>query len=727
MRILLLLALAFSLPASAALQVIVNVVPETCGNANGTAWAIPYGGTGPYTYAWTGPNGFTATIDSLTNLEAGTYEVTVTDALLATAVQSGIVDDLANLMEGYGGLFSALEPIIGYMGHACPGECNGAMLMIDDLQSGTGPMTYSFPNGANILGYEQPSGRPVYGGFCADDLVTYFMEDALGCTGTGYAYIATFNAGNYLQQSDVVGSCSGGMGGSALFDFQTQEFQQFIEVRLNGQLVQPGEDWSSNSVRFMNLAPGTYDLHATWPPAQCVQDLQFTIPDLGTECGTLTGISWYDPNSDCIRDAGEVGIPNSVLAIEPGGYFALTQYDGTFSMDLPDGNYTLEQADPTLLPICPAMQPVPFIIGSTPVNIELANGSSTELDLRTWLNGSRARPGFDHTLFAQVRNTTPQVSGPVSASLTYDPSMTYLEASPVPTSIVGNVLTWELPPFTSFEYAHVSVQFNIPVSTLLGTVLTSSFSATNTLTETDYTNNSNTEHVTVTGSYDPNDKTARTSTRASDELYFIDNDEYIDYTIRFQNTGTDPAFTVVITDTLSAELDMSSFQPGVCSHPCTVDFKAGRVVEWTFNDILLPDSNVNEAASHGLTSFRIKLNEPVLPGTVIENTANIYFDFNEPVITEPSVLVAEFSTEVQENGKEGLRLHPNPASDMLHVTSVQRMVGTRLLSTDGRVAQELRAQGTRQMLDVARLIAGIYILEVLREDGHRLRSTFVKN
>ncbi|MEZ4740291.1 MAG: hypothetical protein R2818_13265 [Flavobacteriales bacterium] len=60
----------------------------------------------------------------------------------------------------------------------------------------------------------------------------------------------------------------------------------------------------------------------------------------------------------------------------------------------------------------------------------------------------------------------------------------------------------------------------------------------------------------------------------------------------------------MITDTLSADYDMSSFQPGVCSHPCTLDFKAGRVVEWTFTDILLPDSNVNEAASHGLTSFR---------------------------------------------------------------------------------------------------------------------------
>ena len=126
--------------------------------------------------------------------------------------------------------------------------------------------------------------------------------------------------------------------------------------------------------------------------------------------------------------------------------------------------------------------------------------------------------------------------------------------------------------------------------------------------------------------------------------FFIDQDEWIDYVVRFQNTGTDTAFTVVITDTLAAELDMASFQQGLASHAFEVEFKPGRVVEWTFSDILLPDSNVNEPASHGLVKLRIKPVQPVLAGSVIENVANIYFDFNDPVITDPSMLVAEFST-----------------------------------------------------------------------------------
>ncbi len=48
--------------------------------------SLPSGGTAPYTYAWTGPNGFTSTTEDLQNLLAGTYQVTVTDANLCTAL-----------------------------------------------------------------------------------------------------------------------------------------------------------------------------------------------------------------------------------------------------------------------------------------------------------------------------------------------------------------------------------------------------------------------------------------------------------------------------------------------------------------------------------------------------------------------------------------------------------------------------------------------------------------
>ena len=72
--------------------------------------------------------------------------------------------------------------------------------------------------------------------------------------------------------------------------------------------------------------------------------------------------------------------------------------------------------------------------------------------------------------------------------------------------------------------------------------------------------------TTVVGSYDPNDKVASTSSGSSSTLYFIDEDEWIDYTIRFQNTGTAEAIDVVVTDTLPAEFDMSSFEQGAASH-----------------------------------------------------------------------------------------------------------------------------------------------------------------
>ncbi|MBL0044609.1 MAG: T9SS type A sorting domain-containing protein [Flavobacteriales bacterium] len=241
----------------------------------------------------------------------------------------------------------------------------------------------------------------------------------------------------------------------------------------------------------------------------------------------------------------------------------------------------------------------------------------------------------------------------------------------------------------------------------------------------DLSNNSYTASEVVTGSYDPNDKIARTSTGWSDSQYFLDQDSWIDYTIRFQNTGTDTAFTVVITDTLEADLDMSIFEMGASSHPVEVTFRAGRLVKWTFNNILLPDSNVNEAASHGLVSFRIKPVLPLLPGTLISNTANIYFDFNEPVITEPSVLVAEFSTGVQRLEKGQFRLQPNPTNDQLFISSDGGIDAVTVLAADGREMMRRSLRSSNTSIDVSALRSGAYVLLATLYNGSTLRERFI--
>lgn len=138
----------------------------------------------------------------------------------------------------------------------------------------------------------------------------------------------------------------------------------------------------------------------------------------------------------------------------------------------------------------------------------------------------------------------------------------------------------------------------------------------------------------VTGSYDPNDKTGYPIGITNE--HFIKPEQQLQYVIRFQNTGTDTAFTVIIRDTLDNDLDIFSVESGVSSHSCNFLVYGPRVLEWRFDNILLPDSNTNEQASHGFVTFKANPVKSLPDGTVIENKADIYFDYNAPVTTNLS-------------------------------------------------------------------------------------------
>lgn len=133
------------------------------------------------------------------------------------------------------------------------------------------------------------------------------------------------------------------------------------------------------------------------------------------------------------------------------------------------------------------------------------------------------------------------------------------------------------------------------------------------------------------GSWDPNDKRGFPKGIGMDQIIYADTD--LEYHIRFQNTGTDIAFNVVIRDTISEYLDIETLRPGASSHPYQWQLMNDNMIKFSFDNIMLPDSNANEVASHGFVKFKIKQKDNNPLGTVIENKAAIYFDFNAPVIT----------------------------------------------------------------------------------------------
>jgi uncharacterized repeat protein (TIGR01451 family) len=230
-----------------------------------------------------------------------------------------------------------------------------------------------------------------------------------------------------------------------------------------------------------------------------------------------------------------------------------------------------------------------------------------------------------------------------------------------------------------------------------------------------------------TGSYDPNDKHGFPTGYGNDR--FIEQNTGIEYLIRFQNTGTDTAFTVVIRDTLSQFLDKHSIEVGGASHPFRWELYGTGVLKFTFDDIMLPDSNVNEAASHGFVKFRIgqRPNNPI--GTKIRNRAGIYFDFNEPIITnrtlhtigENFILVDSIllSTSGGSNRPSvAVIAYPNPFVESLAI-ELEDVQGNsfifKLFDTNGRLVSSTDFWGNTFQFHRDGLQPGMYIFQIEQE------------
>jgi hypothetical protein len=222
------------------------------------------------------------------------------------------------------------------------------------------------------------------------------------------------------------------------------------------------------------------------------------------------------------------------------------------------------------------------------------------------------------------------------------------------------------------------------------------------------------------GAFDPNDKLAFPRGYGDERL--IEKNTPIEYLIRFQNTGTDTAFKVVILDTLSLHLEPVSVVPEAASHPYRFEILDENVLRFTFDNIMLPDSNVNEPASHGFVKFAIR-QQPNLPlGTVIENSAAIYFDFNEPVITETVFLtIGEHFIEVVNDVTEPRRdrgnisIWPNPASNVVNFEIPGDALSGctfALYNGSGRAVRMERFDGNRFRFERGALQPGVYFYSI---------------
>ena len=208
----------------------------------------------------------------------------------------------------------------------------------------------------------------------------------------------------------------------------------------------------------------------------------------------------------------------------------------------------------------------------------------------------------------------------------------FLSSVPEPTSNIADTITWNIDSLLPDENSSIIIHTIIDAIPLvnINDTLKSSFYIDSTADVFSLDNKVLLNQLLV-GSYDPNDK--KENYAGNMPLKDAVDEKYITYTIRFQNTGTDTAFNIVVRDTLDAKLDSSSFEMIKASHSYQVGIKEGKYIAWKFNDIKLLDSFNNEALSHGYINYRIKAKPLAVIGDIISNRAAIYFDFNPAVLT----------------------------------------------------------------------------------------------
>ena len=223
-------------------------------------------------------------------------------------------------------------------------------------------------------------------------------------------------------------------------------------------------------------------------------------------------------------------------------------------------------------------------------------------------------------------------------------------------------------------------------------------------------NNTFTYCYSVSNSFDPNMK----------EVYPINvppaYNNWLTYTIHFQNTGNAPAINIRLLDTLDNHLDFTTFELLNYSHPNNFHLNL-NVLNVRFNNISLPDSASNQEGSKGYFQYRIKPKANQLVGTEIRNTAYIYFDFNAPIVTNTTVNSFVTATSKMLSNEETISIYPNPNQGIFNLETNIDNYNLNIYNMLGElVYDESNINSTKKQFDLSMLNNGVYFVKVVSEN-----------
>jgi|GEM_PF-1352496 len=460
-------------------------------------------------------------------------------------------------------------------------------------------------------------------------------------------------------------------------------------------------------------------------------------PNLNTELSQSDGLklnAFVDANANGTQEMGEINFPlgqfnyeTNADGIEHNLYVTPhylyesnpnTTYNVSYTVD-PDYaafNTTSASYSNITVPTGSGITTLDFPITVTPYNdLSVAISSFETVPVPV--------PGFSYWNFVSFTNNSNQTVPSGTIEFTKDAALNVVNVSEVSPFWIVDSPAEITTTTTGFNYTFnalqpyqtrsIKIRLSVPAlpSVSLGQLVTNSVAIDLLSGDLMPSNNTSSLTQTIVGSYDPNDVTER---HGGDILFSeFTGDDYLTYTIRFENTGSANAINIKVEDLLDAQLDASTLKMVDASHEYTLERVANQL-QWNFFGINLPPSEDEESAvGHGYIVFKVKPFPDYAVGDIIPNTAEIYFDFNPAIVTNTfTTEFVEESLSLQTPNFEHLSVFPNPVKNRITISNSQIIDKLSITSILGKKLLSKDLNSKSYDLDLTALAPGVYFLKL---------------
>lgn len=379
-------------------------------------------------------------------------------------------------------------------------------------------------------------------------------------------------------------------------------------------------------------------------------------------------------------------------------------YNLSYNIDTPYATYNTCPTTYTNLtvPVSSGITTYNFPIATTPFQ-------ETSAYLIPWVNAPR--PGVVWNNYIAYSNNSNQPVSSGTVTFTKDPAVTITNVSQTGVSNNATGFTYNFTNLAPYETRYINVEMLVPsIPTVsLGQLLNSSVSITMPSGDIYPYNNSSSLSREIVGSFDPNDITEHHGERILHSS-FTSND-YLTYTIRFENTGTAEAINIKVVDALDNKLDPATIRMIDSSAPYTLE-RIGGNLTWKFNAVNLPPSVPNTLIGKGFVTFQIKPKPSYAVGDVIPNSASIYFDTNPAIVTN-TFNTRFVNTLANEDFVFGnFSYYPNPVKNSLKISNDSLIDEVSMVSILGQQVLKHKVNDLQAEIDMSPLSNGVYFVKV---------------